>query len=161
MTERKPHGMSAESWVEQQISDAADRGDFDNLPGSGKALPPGDDGEDWWIRGYLQREDVPADTALPMPLLLRKEAEDLAGAVRGLPTEDEVRATVADLNRRIEESWRLPAERGLFVRKVDTEAIVAGWWADRPAPAPEPVAADPEPALSWWRRLARWSRQRP
>lgn len=155
MTERKPFGTSFESWVEQQIGAAVDRGEFDDLPGTGKALPPGDDDEDWWIRSYLRREDVPADTALPLPLVLRKEADDLAVTVRSLHTEDEVRSVVADLNRRIAESWRLPAERGLFVGKVDAEAVVGGWRETRPAPALADGPVDPAPRRSWWDRLTR------
>ncbi|GIE82107.1 DUF1992 domain-containing protein [Actinoplanes philippinensis] len=152
MTDRKPLGMSYESWIDQQITEAAERGDFDNLPGTGKALPPGADDEDWWFRDYLEREEVSADAALPLPLLLRKEADTLDATVHDLPTEEKVRAAVADLNRRITESWRLPAQPGLFVRKVDPEPVVAGWLATRPAPPPpeEPPAPVPVP---WWRRL--------
>jgi hypothetical protein len=36
MTERKPPGVSFESWVEKQIREAADRGEFDNLPGASR-----------------------------------------------------------------------------------------------------------------------------
>jgi hypothetical protein len=35
MTERKPADMSFRSWVEQQISEAEERGAFDNLRGAG------------------------------------------------------------------------------------------------------------------------------
>ncbi|GIF44509.1 uncharacterized protein DUF1992 [Actinoplanes xinjiangensis] len=152
MTERKPIGVSFESWIDQQITEAAERGAFDNLPGTGKALPPGGDDEDWWIRGYLEREEVPADVALPLPLLLRKESEDLDDTVRDLPTEEKVRAAIADLNRRIEESWRRPAHPGLFVRKVDPEPVVALWLATRPT-LPPPEDPPPPTRPPWWRRL--------
>jgi hypothetical protein len=95
MTERKPSGMPFESWVERQIVEAARRGDFDNLPGAGKPLPPGDDDENWWLRGYLEREEVDPGTALPGALRLRREADDIDATVRPLGTEDEVRAAVA------------------------------------------------------------------
>ena len=39
MTERKPPEMTFRSWIDQQISEAAERGAFDNLPGAGKLLP--------------------------------------------------------------------------------------------------------------------------
>jgi hypothetical protein len=39
MTERKPPGMSFETWVEHQISKGLERGDFDDLPGAGRPLP--------------------------------------------------------------------------------------------------------------------------
>ncbi|BEL02918.1 DUF1992 domain-containing protein [Actinoplanes sichuanensis] len=152
MTEGKPIGANFESWIDQQIAEATERGEFDNLPGAGKALPPGGEDEDWWFRDYMEREQVSADAALPLPLLLRKEAEDIDETVRDLPTEEKVRAAVADLNRRIQESWRLPAQPGLFVRKVDPEPVVALWHATRPIPAP-PEPTPPAAALPWWRRL--------
>ncbi|GLW33340.1 hypothetical protein Areg01_62780 [Actinoplanes regularis] len=127
MTERKPIGMSFESWVEQQIGDAVDRGDFDGLPGVGKALPPTGDDEDWWFRDYLRRQEVTADVSLPLPLRLRKEADEIDDAVRALTAEDRVRAVVDDLNQRVEQSWRLPADGALIARRVDAEAVVARW----------------------------------
>jgi Domain of unknown function (DUF1992) len=36
MTERKPPGVSWESWFEEQIRRAREDGAFDNLPGAGK-----------------------------------------------------------------------------------------------------------------------------
>ena len=38
MTERKPPGMKTEDWVEAQIKQAQNRGEFDNLPGAGKPI---------------------------------------------------------------------------------------------------------------------------
>jgi hypothetical protein len=38
MTERKPARMDFDSWVDQQIREATERGEFDNLPGKGKPL---------------------------------------------------------------------------------------------------------------------------
>lgn len=39
MTDRKPSGASFESWIDRQIREARERGDFDNLPGAGKRIP--------------------------------------------------------------------------------------------------------------------------
>jgi hypothetical protein len=83
MTERKPPGVSFESWTDKQIRDAEARGDFARLPGAGKPLPadveqPYD--ELWWIKRKMAREGL---TVLPPTLALRKEAEDaLAAALR-------------------------------------------------------------------------------
>ncbi|WP_430785565.1 DUF1992 domain-containing protein [Actinoplanes sp. G11-F43] len=151
MTERKPIGVSFESWVDQQIAEAAGRGEFDGLPGTGKALPAGDDGEDWWVRDYVRRQEVPAEMSLPTPLLLRRQADEIDDTVRALTTEQQVRAVAEDLNRRVEESWRRPAEHALAARRVDVEALVERWRAARPAPDPEP---EPEPVVvkrPWWR----------
>ena len=35
---RKPKGASWESWVDRQIRDGIERGEFDNLPGKGRPL---------------------------------------------------------------------------------------------------------------------------
>ncbi|GAA1654135.1 DUF1992 domain-containing protein [Actinoplanes couchii] len=153
MTERKPVGVGFESWVEQQIGAAVERGDFDDLPGAGKALPAGDDHEDWWVRSYARRQEVSAEVALPLPLWLRKEADEIDEHVRDLGTEQQVRAVAEDLNRRVAESWRRPAERGLFARRVDVEAVVQRWRESRPPPPPAVPEPRAEAGGSWWSRL--------
>ncbi len=63
MTERKPLGMSYTSWIDQQISEAAERGAFEDLPGAGKPLPKRseEDAAQAWIRDYAHRDGVPPD----------------------------------------------------------------------------------------------------
>ena len=92
MTERKPAGMTFTSWIDQQISDAEERGAFDNLPGAGKPLPRRqEDAGQVWLRDYLRREGVAAEEMLPVPLRLRKELERLPETVRELRREQDVR----------------------------------------------------------------------
>ena len=52
MTERKPPGVGFETWVERQIREATERGEFDNLPGAGKPVADLDKPHDelWWIK---------------------------------------------------------------------------------------------------------------
>ena len=68
-----------ESPVDRTIREAVERGDFDDLPGKGKPLPGagriGPVDENWWIRGYLEREGVPGDAMLPPSLQLRRELD--------------------------------------------------------------------------------------
>jgi hypothetical protein len=164
MTERKPTGMSFRTWIDQQISDAAERGAFDNLPGAGKPLPRRSEDEDGqvWILDYLRREGVPTDVLLPPPLKLRKEAAVLAEAVAALPSEQDVRAAVADLNHRIMEWRRIPLGPPIFVPLVDEDEMVAAWREGQPAAEPPPTTsgaeqddrarqAKPRPKR-WWRR---------
>jgi hypothetical protein len=174
VTERKPREISFASWVDQQVSEAAERGAFDNLPGAGKPLSRRG-GTDAWLQDYLRREGVSADELLPTPLRLRKEAERLAGSVQDLHSEDEVRAVVKGLNRRIAEWRRIPDGPPIYLRLVDEDAMVARWRDARrgpPAPAPAPPDRphpDPPPRRSrWWRRrrslgpgLAERPRRRP
>jgi len=166
MTERKPTGMSFRTWIDQQISDAAERGAFDNLPGAGKPLPRRSEDEDGqaWILDYLRREGVPTDVLLPPPLKLRKEAAVLAEAVAALPSEQDVRAAVTDLNHRIIEWRRIPLGPPIFVPLVDEDAMVAAWRAAHPAAAAVPtsatVAKGHEQARARTAGSARWWRRR-
>jgi hypothetical protein len=156
MTERKPTGMSFRTWIDQQISDAAERGAFDNLPGAGRPLPKrreDDDGQAWLL-DYLRREGVPTDVLLPPPLKLRKEAAVLAETVGALPSAEDVKAAVADLNHRIIEWRRIPLGPPIFVPLVDEDEMVAAWRATQPAPARASAASEEEPTrpTHWWRR---------
>ena len=66
-----------ETWVERQIREATERGEFDNLPGEGQPIPGlnGRDDEDWWVKGFLEREKLPMP--LPPSLALRREVAGL------------------------------------------------------------------------------------
>jgi DnaJ-like protein len=165
MTERKPTGMSFRTWIDQQISDASERGAFDNLPGAGKPLPKRSEDDDGqaWLLDYLRREGVSTDVLLPPPLKLRKEAAVLAETVGALPSEQDVRASVAELNHRIMEWRRIPIGPPIFVPLVDEDAMVAAWQAAHPAPEPSPGTPGPGAAgeqqdqaatrpKPWWHR---------
>jgi hypothetical protein len=139
MTERKPPGMSFTSWIDQQISEAQERGAFDNLPGAGQPLPKrreADAGQAW-LREYVRREGVPADELLPTPLKLRKQIEGLAEAAPGMSCEQEVRDVARELNRRIADWRRIPLGPPIFVPLVDTEAMVTRWREAHPAASPD------------------------
>jgi hypothetical protein len=168
MTERKPSGMSFTSWIEQQISEAEQRGAFDDLAGAGKPLPNRGDGDDGqaWLAEWLRREGVSAEVALPTPLRLRKESERLAETVHTLSSEDEVREVVAKLNERIMNWRRLPLGPPIFVRLVDCDEMLRRWAEGQPAAESGPGAsaagrAGTGPAAParrrWWsgRRSAR------
>jgi hypothetical protein len=158
MTERKPPGMSFTSWIDQQISEAEERGAFDNLPGAGQPLPNRgeDDYGQAWIREWLRREGVSPEVLLPEPLKLRQEAARLAETVHDLGSEQEVRDVVADLNRRIMEWRRIPLGPPIFVPLVDEEKMLSIWrerQSATPPPPPEgsgPVAAAAPARPRWW-----------
>ncbi|WP_205857130.1 DUF1992 domain-containing protein, partial [Phytoactinopolyspora endophytica] len=84
MTERKPGGMSFESWIDKQIREAEERGEFKDLPGAGKPLTNlgRSNDEMWWIRRKIEDEGLSAEDALPTPLRLRKEISRLPETVR-------------------------------------------------------------------------------
>ncbi|AXB43128.1 DUF1992 domain-containing protein [Amycolatopsis albispora] len=160
MTERKPTGADWERWVDRQIREAQERGEFDDLPGAGKPLPglhrPRD--EQWWLRDYLRREGVSADPLLPESLRLRKELERLPDRVRGLRGEKAVREHVAELNAQIEAWLRMPVGPYVPIGPADADEVVEAWRAAREAPA-EPAQAPPPERVSWLSRLRRrWRR---
>ncbi|MFD3720183.1 DUF1992 domain-containing protein [Streptomyces sp. NPDC058674] len=132
MTERKPPGVSFESFVDRQIGEAAARGDFEKLPGYGKPLASLDAPYDelWWIKGKLHREGF---SALPPALALRKEAEDAREAVRAARSERRVREVLAEINDKIRAALRMPPPGPpLNLTEFDVEHEVAAWRACAP-----------------------------
>ncbi|MGW0391369.1 DnaJ family domain-containing protein [Streptomyces sp. NPDC003042] len=133
MTERKPPGVSFESFVDRQIREAADRGDFENLPGYGKPLDSLDAPYDelWWIKGKLHREGF---AVLPPALALRKEAEDALVAVREARSERQVRAVLTEINDKIRAALRMPPPGPpLNLTEFDVEDVVRTWRESRPS----------------------------
>ena len=152
MTERKPRGVSFESWVEKQIREARERGSFDSLPGAGRPLPPTASDELAWVRDKVKKEGLPVSALLPPALAVAKEVEDLPDVLARLRSEERVRTVVQELNGRIDAARRAPAV-GPPVRTglLDVEQVVAGWRASLPPPVV--ALADIAPARRrWWRR---------
>jgi len=100
MAERKPPGVSWESFVDQQIREAQANGEFDDLPGHGKPLPDIDRPRDelWWVRQKLRREKV---SFSPPAMALRVEVDEARERIAAAATEDEVRGLVTKINERI------------------------------------------------------------
>lgn len=159
MTERKPLGVTFESWIDKQVREATERGEFENLRGTGKPIPNSVDDENWWLQSYLRREGVRGDGLLPPSLILRRDIEELPETVRDMTSEREVRKTVSELNERIVEWLRMPHGPFVPVGPVNTEEIVMQWRADRaairrvtqPESNPRPAPAEPR----WWHRITR------
>lgn len=100
MTTRKPEGTSWESWIERQIREADERGDFDELPGRGKPLPGIDGPHDelWWVKDKLRRENV---SVVPPTLRIRREIEEARQRIDRARSESEVRRILTAINARI------------------------------------------------------------
>ena len=139
-------------WVDLQIKQAMERGDFDNLPGQGKPL--GDlgspDDRDWWLRKLIERERITG--VLPAALQLRKDDAQLDRLLDREATEKQVRDTVEDFNRRIVAARRqLQGGPPVVTPTRDVDEEVRRWRERRrgrrpqlPAPKPAP-AAQPAP----------------
>lgn len=132
MTDRKPPGVSWESWIDRQIVEGSKNGVFDELEGRGRPIRdldrPHDD--DWWIRAKLAREDV---AVTPPTIAIRQDRD--ASLERALAALDEaaVRAIIEDLNDRIRAvnrsaTWGPPSS----VAPLDVDSIVERWRTARP-----------------------------
>lgn len=133
MTERKPPGVSFESFVDRQIRQAEERGEFEELPGFGKPLASLDAPYDelWWIKGKLHREGF---AVLPPALALRKESEDAREAVRAARTERQVRDILNEVNAKIRTALRRPPPGPpLNLTEFDVEAELTAWREAREA----------------------------
>lgn len=117
-----------ESWVDRQIREAQERGEFDDLPGAGKPIPglTGRHDPDWWVKGLMEREQI--KPPLPPALALRKEVAELQTTLADVRDERVVRDLVEALNQRILDLRRRPVVKmPVFVATVDVEQAVATW----------------------------------
>ena len=124
MTERKPPGVSYESWVDRQIREAVERGAFDDLPGAGRPLPGRGEAydEDWWVKRKLEREQV---SLLPPSLQLKRDAERALDEALAAPTEEAARRVLEAINARIRESHRFtPAGPPVLLRAYDVDEVL-------------------------------------
>jgi hypothetical protein len=117
-----------ESLIDRLIREAQERGEFDNLPGTGRPLPGhGEEyDEEWWIKDLVRREKITG--ALPASLMLRKEVEDLMHVVATKRTDSAVRAVVSDLNERIARAQRSHIDGPpVFLTTIDADEVVRQW----------------------------------
>jgi len=125
MTQRKPPGMGFESWIDKQIREAQERGEFDDLPSAGKPLPGSGEPleEDWWIKRKVREEEGTA--GLPPSLVLRKQAETAKAAALAAATDAEARAIIEAMNAKILDALRKPLSGPpLNLMPFDVEQVV-------------------------------------
>ncbi len=121
-------------WVDLQIQQAMERGEFDNLPGAGKPL--GDLGSpydrDWWLKKLIEREQITG--VLPAALQLRKDDAALDTELDRETAESVVRKLVEEFNRRIIEARRqLQGGPPVVTKTRDVETEVRRWRERRAA----------------------------
>jgi hypothetical protein len=123
-------------WVDLQIKQAMERGEFDDLPGTGKPIEGlgATHDPDWWIKGLIEREQVTG--VLPPALQLRKDDAELDARLDRLAVESEVRAEVEEFNARVLRARYTPVDGPpLVTQPRDVDATVAAWRARRVAAA--------------------------
>jgi hypothetical protein len=144
------------SWVDLQVRQAMERGEFDDLPGQGKPIQDlgVEHDPDWWLKKLVERENI---ALLPPALALRKEDAELDDRLDEITAESEVRREVEDFNRRVVETRRqLQGGPPVITPPRDVDAEVAAWRERRTARVEaqrQAVAASrPEPRRRWWSR---------
>lgn len=145
-----------DTWVDLQVRQAIERGDFDDLPGAGKPIPDlgAQHDPDWWVKRLVERERI---TVLPPSLALRKEEAELDGRLDAIGYEAEVRRVVEDFNERvIRARYSLQEGPPLVTMPRDVAVAVAAWEARRAARARSRVPRT-DPAARpgrrhWWNR---------
>ena len=127
MTRRKPAGATWESWIDRQVREAEERGEFDDLPGAGKPIPDLDKPFDelWWVKDKLRREGL---SYMPPSVALRKEAADALVAASRADSEAEVRKIISAINDKIRKANRIGiAGPALMLVPYDVERVLREW----------------------------------
>jgi len=127
MTKRKPAGAGWESWIDRQVREAEERGEFDDLPGAGKPIPNLDKPFDelWWVKDKLRREGL---SYMPPSVALRKEANDALVAASRADSEADVRRIISAINEKIRDANRNTiAGPPLMLVPYDIEQVVREW----------------------------------
>jgi hypothetical protein len=151
-------------WVDLQIKQAMERGDFDNLPGTGKPIKNlgTQHDPDWWVKQLIEREKISG--LLPPALQLRKDDAELDANLDRHTAESEVRRMVEDFNARVMKARYTPVEGPpLVTMPRDVDAEVDAWRERRLArrrAAAAARASTPPPSEKSDRPKRRWFRRR-
>ena len=149
-----------ESWVEKQIREAQERGEFDNLPGAGKPLQGLDDPDpDWWVKKMMAREGLDASDALPPVMLLRRERASFPESLVDVRTEEGVREILRDYNARVIDERRRPVvgkASPVWAPTVDVDEMVEQWRVLRADLSSEGDRSEVVDDQQWTRRRPWW-----
>lgn len=148
-------------WVDLQLRQAAERGDFDDLPGYGKPIENlgRQHDPDWWLKQLIEREQITG--VLPPALQLRKDDLELDDLLDRQSVEKEARRLVEEFNARIIHArYSQHGGPALITMPRDVDETLQGWRERRAARAEEPdnsaaAGAAEAPARRWWQRRRR------
>ncbi|MCK6459065.1 MAG: DUF1992 domain-containing protein [Planctomycetes bacterium] len=118
-----------EHFIDRLIREAQERGEFDNLPGTGKPIPDLDKPHDelWWVKQLLEREEI---SLAPSTLALRKRVEEAIAGIRRASSEAQVRRLVAELNEEIARAnSRAATGPPTDIAPLDADEAVRRWRA--------------------------------
>jgi hypothetical protein len=142
-------------WVDLQVQQSIQRGEFDDLPGAGKPIKnlDRDHDPDWWVKQLVEREQI---VVLPRSVQLRKDDAELDDLIDRETTEDGARRIVEEFNERvIAARYGAPEGPPLITMPRDVEATLAAWRERRAArleAARAEVRRKEQRRKRWWRR---------
>jgi hypothetical protein len=143
-----------EQWVDLQIRQAVERGDFDGLPGYGKPIEGlgTEHDPDWWLKQLVEREQI---HVLPPALAIRKDDAELHDVLDRLATEAQVRREVTDFNERVRRAlYGTTGWPPVVTPQRDVDVEVQAWRTRRDERVAARRAAEPprKPPRRRWRR---------
>ena len=121
-------------WVELQVKQAQERGEFDDLPGFGKPIPNlgTQHDPDWWVKQLIEREQITG--VLPPALQLRADDAQLDEELDRISTERETRTALEDFNDRVRKARIQPlGGPPMITQERDVDDEVERWKARRAA----------------------------
>lgn len=142
-------------WVDLQVQQSIQRGEFDNLPGAGRPIKnlDRDHDPDWWVKQLVERERI---VVLPRSVQLRKDDAELDGLLDTQTTEDGARRIVEEFNERvIAARYGAPEGPPLITMPRDVDATLDAWRERRAArveAARQARSQEPVRKRRWWRR---------
>ena len=148
-----------QTWVDLQVRQAMERGDFDDLPGAGKPIE--DLGEqhdpDWWIKKLVEREQI---AVLPPSLRCARRTPSSTHRSTSSTREADVRREVEDFNERVVAArYRPPraaADHHAARRRRDRRGLARAPYGPAGRAAPQGAASAAASAA----RRRRWRRRR-
>ena len=154
-------------WVDLQVREAAQRGDFDDLPGLGKPIRDlgAEHDPDWWVKRLVEREQL---HLVPPSLALRTEDAELDRELDRCSSPAQVARAVEEFNARVREVlYSNPGGPPVLTQQRDPDHEVQQWKERRvarrkastsapdPAASEEPEPGSRDPVRRWWRRRGR------
>jgi hypothetical protein len=145
------------SHIDEVIRQAAQRGEFDDLPGAGKPIQGlGEEHDpDWWLKQLVERERI---TVLPPSIQLRKDDAELDDLMDRQHSENAARQVVEDFNGRvIAARYGIPVGPPLITMPRDVDEALADWRRrreerDAARRAELPAVPPRAPRRRWFRR---------
>lgn len=127
MAEKKPVGMSWESFADALVNKAMAQGEFANLPGAGQPIPDLEQPyrEDWWLTKTIKRENLSIGSEW---IDIRVDMHKTLERIKSIRSESTVRDELESLNARIRKVNSLATSGpGTSLSVLDIPTVLDEW----------------------------------